>query len=299
MLYHPQPKKILITGGSGFLGWHLAVHLSRRHHVAVTYRSRKISIPTCQVFQLDLERPFTIKNCLTRFNPDIIIHAAAMANTTACKQNFTAARNVNVRGAERLLRSIVNPGALFVYISTDLVFDGEHAPYREKDDAHPIGVYGLSKLEAERAVRKLWPNHIILRTALLYGPSNPFGRGSFLQWLDGGLQRSEPLNLFSDEYRTPAYVGDVVRAVQDLIRREIHYRTYHIGGPERISRADFGKRLAKMRGFDDSCIHEVTLEEMNLASLRARDASLDSSLIQRTCLLRLTPIDDALKQIFP
>ncbi|MGC9330068.1 MAG: SDR family oxidoreductase, partial [Candidatus Hinthialibacter sp.] len=267
MLNGTRPPKILITGGSGFLGWHLAAHLSKKYSVAVTCHSRKISIPNCQVFQLDLERLFTIKHCLTRFNPDIMIHAAAMADTTACKQNPPAARNINTLGTERLLRSIANPRTLFVYISTDLVFDGERAPYREKDDVHPISVYGHSKLEAERAVGKYWPNHVILRTALLYGPPNPFGRGSFLQWMDAGLQCRESLNLFKDEFRTPVYVGDVVRAVEALTHRTFHYRTYHLGGPERISRAEFGKKLAKIRGVDDSCIHEVSLEEMNLSSV--------------------------------
>lgn len=291
-------KRLLISGGSGFLGWHLASEFAREYEVAFTYSSHRISIPNCQGFSLDVRRSYTIRDCLNRFNPDTVIHAAALADTGVCQKNPELAYAVNVEGTRRILDSIPNPHARFIYISTDLVFGGEHQPYREKDETHPVSVYGATKREAERLVLNYRPNSIILRAALMYGKSNPLGKGSFIQWMDEALRRGEPLTLFADEYRTPTYVGDVCCAVRAILKDEIGRRIYHLGGPERISRVEFGKRLAVLRGYDVSLIHEATLAQAGLAGRRARDVSFDSGLIQRSYLLHWTPIDRALKIIF-
>lgn len=298
MIDHSRARRILITGGSGFLGWHLARALARDYDVAFTYSSRRLSIAHCRAYPMDVRRMFTIRHCLNDFHPDAIVHAAALADTGVCQKKPDLAHAVNVAGTERILDSIQNPKTVFIYISTDLVFDGENPPYGEKDETHPINIYGASKLEAERIVRQRRPNHVILRTALMYGAPNPLGRGSFLQWMDGALRRGEALTLFSDEYRTPAYAGDVARAVRAVLNGDGRARTYHVGGAERISRAEFGKRLAVLRGYDPSLIREITLAQSGLASQRARDVSLDSGLLQRSYLLQWTPIDLALTKIF-
>ncbi len=297
MIDPPFHKKVLVTGGSGFLGWHLAMALRKRHDVAYTYSTQRISIPGCREFLLDLSRPFTIENCFREFQPDIVIHTAAMKDTGESEKNPSLAFAVNVAGTERIIRRLDNPHTLFIYISTDLVFHGDRPPYSETDSPNPMGQYGLTKWAAEQAVQKLWKNHVIARTALLYGAPNPLGRGSFLQWMDGALQRKETLTLFSDEYRTPAYVADVVRAIEAILNHDGKYRIYHIGGAERISRLDFGKRLAAIRGYDASCIAEKTLAEIPAAVHRARDVSLDSRRIQNSYLLQWTPIDNALREI--
>lgn len=297
MIDTPFRKRVLVTGGSGFLGWHLAMALRQNHNVAYTYSTQRIGIPGCREFHMDLSRPFTIVNCLKAFQPDIVIHTAAMKDTGEAEKNPSKAFTINVVGTERIIRRLGNPRTLFIYISTDLVFHGDRPPYSETDSPNPLGQYGLSKWAAEKAVQRLWKNHVIARTALLYGSPNPLGRGSFLQWMDGALQRKEILTLFSDEYRTPAYVADAVRAIETILNHNGKYRIYHIGGAERISRVDFGKRLAAIRGYDASYIIEKTLRESTAAVHRARDVSLDSRRIQNAYQLRWTSIDCALREI--
>ena len=90
---------------------------------------------------------------------------------------------------------------------------------------------------------RLWKNHVIVRPAILYGAPTSIGRGSFLQWMYQTLSRGEPLDLFADEYRTPVFVNDVVAAVTSLVERVGQHRIYHVGGPERLSRLEIGRRL--------------------------------------------------------
>jgi len=289
-----KPKRILITGASGFLGWNLASALRHRHEVVYTYSDHRIDIPKCRGVKLDLLRPLTIENCFQCFKPDVVIHAAALANTGLCEKHPQLAYDINVRGTDRLLRRLSNPKTLFVYISTDLVFDGQNQPYTERSATNPVNYYGKTKLMAEQIVRRSWSNHVILRTALMYGACNTIGKGSFLQWMDNTFQKGDQLTLFSDEYRTPAYVGDVVKTIQALINKKLTARIYHIGGPERINRVAFGQKLAQLRGYDQSLINAVKMSDIETACPRAQDVSLDSSLLQRSLMVHLTPVEQAL-----
>ncbi len=293
-----KPKRILITGASGFLGWNLASVLRHQHKVFYTYSDHRIDIPHCRGIKMDLRRPFTIENCLRYARPDVVIHAAALANTGLCEKHPQLAYDVNVRGTDRLLRRLCNPKTLFVYISTDLVFDGQNQPYNEQSPTNPVNYYGKTKLMAEQIVRRSWSNHVILRTALMYGACNPIGKGSFLQWMDNAFQNGDQLTLFSDEYRTPAYAGDVAKTIQALINKKITARTYHIGGPERITRVAFGQKLARLRNYDQSLINPVKMSTIKTSCPRAQDVSLDSSLLQRSLLVHLTPVEQALMEIF-
>ncbi|RJP29968.1 MAG: SDR family oxidoreductase [Candidatus Omnitrophota bacterium] len=298
MTFPQQSKKILVTGGSGYLGRFLARELSSDHDVAFTYATTRIHIPRCNPLWLDFLHPETVDSCLREFQPDIVVHAAALADGGQCEASPEKARAINVTGTEQLLLRLQNPDALFIYISTDLVFDGTNAPYDEQAIPNPLGIYGKTKRCAELLVQSEWQNHVILRCALMYGPKPSSGKGSFLQWMDKTFREQESISLFIDEFRTPVYVKDVVRAVSALIQTDGSHRLYHIGGPERISRVDFGKRLAAIRGYDPLKIKGTRIRDLDTGFLRPADVSLDSSRIQHAYPISLTLISDALHEIF-
>ena len=298
MILHGQQKRILITGGSGFLGRQVAAQLSKVNDVVATYASHLVQLPRCRAVRMNFLQPFTIEQALKDFDPEVIVHIAALADAAACEKTHDVATAVNVTGTELLMKALPNKDALFLYISTDLVFDGDHAPYNEDAAPEPVSQYGKTKRRAEQIVQRMWKNHVILRPALMFGKEQPAGRGSFLQWLDRAFQSPEPVTLFSDEVRTPVYAKDVVAAIHALVQNKGKHHIYHVGGPERITRAEFGKRLAALRGYDPAQICEKRLEEHHTGYPRPRDVSLNSGLIQESHFLRLTPIDDALREIF-
>lgn len=300
MMKHISSKKnVLVTGGSGFLGWHLASQLSKVHKVAFTYSTHRVEISHCQSLKMNLLHESTIKQAFKTFEPDVVVHTAALAKGGECEESKTKATQINVTGTMRLLDALPNKEALIIYISTDLVFDGQNAPYHEADTPKPISQYGRTKRMAEQTVQRMARNHhVILRPALIYGPPTASGKGSFVQWMDNTLQNGETLNLFSDEFRTPVYVMDIVHAVSSLIDKVGQHRIYHIGGPEKISREDFGRRLAKLRGYDEKNINSVKLADFDTGYPRAADVALNSERIQTAHALQLTPIEEALRETF-
>ena len=180
----------------------------------------------------------------------------------------TADRAVTVDGARTAARAAAAAGARFLVISTDLVFDGEHAPYAEHVPAQPVTPYGALKLEAEAAVRDAHPEAVILRPALLVGTSGEVRRPA---WEVGRLEAGEPLDAYVDEWRTPVHVDDVAQAVWDLVLGEAA-GTYHLGGPERMTRRTLARLTCRLYGFDEGLVREA-----HRPPDRPRDVSLDSS----------------------
>lgn len=298
MLHTADKKKILVTGGSGFLGRFIASELSKVHEVTFSYATRRTNITRCNAVQINFLHPSTVDNTMQELEPNVVVHAAALADGAECESAHEKANAVNVTGTERLLKTLKNPETLFIYISTDLVFDGKQAPYDESAEPQPLSFYGKTKRLAEQAVQRMWKNHVILRPALMYGPESISGRGSFVQWLDRQFQENETVSLFEDEFRTPVFVKDVVKAVRSMVQRVGAHRIYHIGGPERISRAEFGKRLAILRGYDPAKIHPVKQSDFSTGYPRPADVSLNSARIQTSHAVRLTPIEEGLREVF-
>ena len=143
--------------------------------------------------------------------------------------------------AEECARS----GTRLVFISTDLVFNGERGGYREEDEPAPLSVYGRSKRDAEAIVRAS-PNSVVVRLSLLYGPSLN-GCPSFFDEQTVALRTGRNVTLFTDEWRTPLDLPTAARALAALAAADAT-GLLHIGGPERLSRYEMGLRLASSLG---------------------------------------------------
>jgi dTDP-4-dehydrorhamnose reductase len=145
-----------------------------------------------------------------------------------------------------------------VHLSTDLVFDGSRGHYREHDMPAPVNAYGRSKAEAERLVTELHREATIARTSLIYGGAEP-----------GPQERlaAEGRRFFVDEIRSPVEVGDLAKALLEVVGMELP-GPLHLGGADDLSRFDF----AVLLGADPERI-----EPAHTSADRAPDVSLDSS----------------------
>jgi dTDP-4-dehydrorhamnose reductase len=178
-----------------------------------------------------------------------------------------ADRAVTVEGARAAAKAATTLGARFLLTSTDLVFDGRSGNYSEMSAATPIMPYGRLKIEAEAAVKDASPGAVIVRPSLFVGES-----GIMLQpvYECGTLMRGQPLTLYVDEWRSPVHVDDVARASWDLVSSDVS-GTFHLGGPERLSRLELGRLVCRIFRFDEKLIREAKRPED-----RPRDTSLDS-----------------------
>jgi len=288
--------KILLTGVSGFLGWNLFRELSRDFLVLGTYLHHRPPLPEDKIAPLDIKDIAAANELIRKFAPDVIIHTAALTSPAFCLENPAAARATNRDGTARLARSAARIGARFIYTSTDRVFNGEEGNYSETDRPAPLGVYGKTKLAGEEAVKSILSDYVIVRLPLIYGRTGP-SHGSFIKWMLGAWREKRPLRLFLDQYRTPLYVGETRKAFPLLIARPELRGTFHLGGAERISRAEFGYRMAAIFQLDPDLIVPARMADTPNIPPTPADVSLNSDKLFRAVRFRARGIQAGLRAL--
>jgi dTDP-4-dehydrorhamnose reductase len=183
-----------------------------------------------------------------------------------------------VVGTANVARAAARAGARLVHVSTDLVFDGENAPYAEDAATCPLSVYGRTKVDAELEAARA-PGSVIVRLSLLFGPRRTDRRGFFDAQL-AALRSGEPITLFDDEWRTPLSYRAAAEALAAVARGSLT-GIVHAGGPERMSRLEMGLRLARRLGIDAPAVSRLSRLSVG-GEPRARDVALDTALLCRT-----------------
>ena len=267
-------KKLLITGGSGFLGWNLCKNAKESWDVFGTVFSHNIDIPGCNKISVNLTDLSTLKKTFKEIKPDAVIHTAAESQPNTCQTNPDESYRINVESSVNIAGLCADSNIPFVFTSTDLVFDGLNPPYSEEDTVSPVSIYGEQKVQAEIEILKLYPKAAICRMPLMFGDSSP-ASDSFLQPIVSNLKNNNPITLFTDEYRTPANAyrtaGGLLWAIENV------GGIIHLGGKERISRYKFGIKVAEYCGYDKSLIKPILQKDIQMPAPRPPDVSLDSS----------------------
>jgi len=214
-------KKVVITGASGFLGYHFLNTYSVDYQIIGVFSNTPISgFPNISKKKFNFLEDKDA-NIFLRFiekeKPDIILNFAAAANPNFCELNPEISLKINVGLPTTLSKICQHIGIKLVHTSTDLVFDGEQGNYVEEDELKPISLYGKHKMEAEKQVQKNNPSALILRLPLMFGLT-PRGSGFFQNWVEK-LKSNETLFAFTDEFRTAAAANSVVKGIQ-LFRRK-------------------------------------------------------------------------------
>lgn len=265
--------RILVTGGSGFLGWNLCRDSGRRHEVLGSYHLHPFTLNNCSSFKLDLTVSEEIRRCIEQTKPDLIIHTAAITNPDQCEKNRELAAKVNVDATRVIAKFAQEFSVRLIYLSTDSVFDGEKGFYSEDDMPNPANYYGETKWKGEIAVREFLPDCVIVRVSLMYGWGNGMN-GCFTDWMLNTIKKGEPLNLFVDQYRTPTLVNDTVSGLLKIAEDSKATGIFHLAGPERVSRLEFGRIFFDIFGFPPDLMRPVRQAELSTLVPRAKDSSL-------------------------
>jgi dTDP-4-dehydrorhamnose reductase len=271
--------RFLVTGASGQLGGYLLRELSRQGEPVTAWSGAQSgSLFGVLLRPVDLADPDSVARAFREARPAVVLHAGAVSQVAACFRDPVRARQVNAAGTACLTELAAEAGARLVLVSTDLVFDGTRGGYREGDAVAPLSVYGQTKADAERAVRAA-PGGVVARVSLLFGPPL-VGRPSFFEDQAAALRAGRPCTLFTDEWRTPLGLQAAAEALLVLARSDFT-GLLHLGGPERLSRFDMGRRLAAWLGCDPDVLMPVYRSSSSEPEPRPADVSLDSSLWRR------------------
>ncbi|XP_030930213.1 methionine adenosyltransferase 2 subunit beta isoform X2 [Quercus lobata] len=224
-------KRVLVVGGTGYLGQHLLQGFSEiqgtpfEYDLAFTYHSNLPqplldALPHLLPFHVDLKTGQGFDSISHSFGqPDVVVNCAALSVPRVCEMDPAAALSVNVPSSlVDWLSNFKEGSTLLIHLSTDQVYEGVKPFYKEEDETVPVNVYGKSKVAAEQFVSEKCLNFAILRSSIIFGPQtiSPVPKSLPIQWIDGVLSKGEKKDFFHDEFRCPVYVKDVVAIILAL-----------------------------------------------------------------------------------
>ena len=185
---------------------------------------------------------------LEGWHPTVVINAAAWTDVDGCARDPQRALRINGVAAGHVAEAAARAGALIVQVSTNEVFDGTAAQqYLADDPPNPINPYGASKLAGERAVTAAAPDHLIVRTAWVFGPG---GRNCPTKIIDAARQRAaagEPLSVVADELGNPTWAPDLANGIRGAVEAVLDGRLgpgiLHLAGEPPVSRFDWAREI--------------------------------------------------------
>ena len=267
-------KKLLITGASGFLGWHLCQLAKQEWEVYGTYLSHPLEIPGIKMLKVNLTNFQELQRIFSDIKPAAVIHTAAHSQPNFCQTHPEESHAINVTASCNIAGLCADNSISCAFTSTDLVFDGLNAPYRDTDSVCPVNLYGEQKAIAEADMLERYPMTAVCRMPLMFGAATPTAK-SFIQPFIQTLKAEQELSLFIDEFRTP--VSGTTAAKGLLLALEKVNGIIHLGGKERISRYDFGQLLVEVFQLPVTGLKACRQQDVKMAAPRPVDVSLDSS----------------------
>ena len=268
----------LILGGSGFLGPALRAAMAPR--TAFTYQAHPV--PGGLYFDA---RSSSVHALVERLGerPSAAVILLGITNIDACAKEPAATALVNVEGIVRVVDELRALGIVPVFTSSDAVFDGSHALWREDEAVQPVLTYGRQKLEVERYLSSLPPPWLIVRLPkLLSAVCDP--RCMITGWVQA-LGRPERILCATDQYFTPTGADDAARGIEALVSAGAT-GLYHLGGSERLSRLELLQVVVdeySRHAAPRAEIVECRLGELPVFERRPLDLSMDSSRFIKRC----------------
>ena len=268
-----KKQKLLITGGSGLLAINWACLARKDFIVVLGLHNRIISIDGVETVKISIESTKHLYSDLIRINPDIVINTAAFTSVEGCEKNFNKAKEVNTNAASNIAIVCENLNIKLVHISSDHIFSGENQFSNECSITEPLNNYALTKYQAEVEVKNNNPTSLIIRTNFFGWGTNY--RYSFSDFIINNLKNNLKINLFSDIFYTPIIIDELVLCINELLEKN-SVGIFNIVGNERLSKYDFGLKVADHFGLNPSLINLTTYNEDINQVLRPRDMILSN-----------------------
>ena len=266
---------VFITGGSGLLALNWAMALRDRASITLALYDRTVMLAGVSTLHASLETVDEVVRTLDVIQPRMVIHTAGLTSVEACEADERLAHHVNVEITGNVAAACARRGLPLVHVSTDHLFRGDQALVREQQPVDPHNAYARTKAAAERRVQDAYPEALVVRTNF-YG-WGPRYRRSFSDTIIDALRRGNPITLFTDVFYTPILAETLSHAVHDLIRAKVT-GIVHVTGDERVSKYDFGLRVAERFGLDSSLIRPGLLADQPSLVRRPFDMSLSNAL---------------------
>jgi dTDP-4-dehydrorhamnose reductase len=285
--------KLMVIGGSGLLGGHLARIAQMEYEVVATYMGHSVDIPGCRTLSMDIRNSYKTEGQILEEKPDVIVLSAAQRNVDYCEQNQEEVWKINVEGAKNVAIASRKAQAKLIYLSTDLVFDGEKGQYLEEDEPNPINHYGKTKLQGEREVAKACDDWAVARVSVLYD-WNPFDHTfNFATWVYNSLKVNKEISLFTDQFRNATYIKNACHALLGIYTKN-EKGIFHVAGKSCVNRHDIGLKMAEVFEFDENLITTSTSDDSNWVAKRPKRCCLNTKKMEKKLCVKSMGIEEGL-----
>ncbi|MGE5844240.1 MAG: dTDP-4-dehydrorhamnose reductase [Syntrophaceae bacterium] len=245
--------KILVMGHKGMLGSDLMAVLGRDHEVSGV-----------DVGEFNITSAADCLRVIGEFNPAVVVNAAAYTDVDGCETNREACFAVNAEGVRNVALACRDRGAKVVHYSTDYVFDGtKMEPYLEDDPCRPINAYGASKRKGEEHLIETVENHVLIRTAWLYGRQGK----NFVKAILAKAREEGVLRVVDDQVGSPTCSHDLAQATKILIELDCR-GTYHVTNRGVCSWYQFAQRILEFAQVSGVTVEPIKSHELNRKAAR-------------------------------
>jgi dTDP-4-dehydrorhamnose reductase len=282
--------KLLVIGENGQLGW----------EVCRQGKNQGIDISSLDLPDFDITEPSKAKKAVSQAGVSLVINASAYTAVDKAESEPEVAFAVNRDGPAYLAASCAEIGIPLIHISTDYVFDGrKNDPYLETEPVSPLGMYGKSKAAGETEIRNTLKEHIIIRTAWLYGLHG----NNFVKTMLRLREEKEVFRVVADQYGCPTYAADLADAILTIATQisqqcNIIWGTYHYCGKGVTSWHGFAQAIFDLANHYDTFqgkeVAPITTSEYPTPAKRPANSSMDCSLIIKNFGISLRPWQESL-----
>ena len=280
-------KSVLVVGAAGMLGTELLRQLRGSRWFQQTPPP---AVHGYDIAELDITDADQVTAALQDIRPDIVFNCAAFTDVDGCESNREGAFAVNAAGPGNLARVCRQINAELVHISTDFVFDGNaERPYRPEDQPNPISVYGASKLAGEERLRAELDDHLIVRTAWLFGPRGK----NFVATIARAAREKPFLEVVDDQLGAPTCTMDLADALLRLVAANAR-GTLHFCNRGQCSWFEFAREIVGQCGLETE-VRPIKSAQLNRPAPRPAWSVLDLTEYRQITAHTPRPWQDALR----
>ncbi len=278
--------KVLLIGANGQLGTDISEVFSKKPDMdLIPLTDRDIDVTDAE----------GTERVVRSHVPEVIVNTAAFVNVDACEDDMESPFSVNAISQGPLCRLCREMDMVYVWFSTDYVFDGnQDTPYREDDKPQPLNIYGSSKLAGENIIRTLLKKYYIVRVSGLYGVAGPVGKKyNFVDKIWEKGQRGEEIAVVDDQRLTPTSTRDVAEKLSELIPHH-EYGLYHMTNSGDCTWFEFAREIIRLGGFGRE-IRRVQSGYFGEKAVRPAYSVLDNARLREVGLSEMRSWEEALE----
>ncbi len=258
--------KILITGGSGRIGYEFFERLSKEgNDLTCTFSKHEIDIPGAR--KLDLTDKEKTLSLITKEKPELVVHTAALTNVELCETDKPLANLQNVVATRNVIEGCTKAGSKLIFISSPFVFSGKKSLYVEGDPTDPVNYYGATKAKSERQISESGLEFLTLRVDQPYDWIRPWQQDNQVTRVLKRLESGEVYEDPTDWYNNPTFIPNIAEVAMRLVGRG-KTGVYNVVGSDYISRYDWSLVIADVFGKDKKLIRPINSQKLNLVAKR-------------------------------